>query len=100
MSLLVKLIGLIMMVFGGLILRNFPGIGQHQKAGMTLAGIFIGILTGTVLPRAIGMALPVIVITAFWKKIKDRKSATIAVSACLALLIGELCSQLGKVSGE
>ncbi len=39
-----KIVGLILMIFGGLTLRYFPGLSDNQPKGMTLTGIFIGII--------------------------------------------------------
>lgn len=44
MSIVWKIAGLILITLGLLTLRNFPGIGQHQRESMTITGISIGLI--------------------------------------------------------
>lgn len=41
---LLKIVGVLLMFVGVLIVRYFPGVASYQKIGMTLAGIWTGIL--------------------------------------------------------
>lgn len=41
---LFKVIGILFILLGFFIIKNFPGYTHHQKEGMTLFGIFIGVL--------------------------------------------------------
>jgi len=41
---ILKIVGLILAFFGILMLKYFPGIGDHQVEGFTLSGILIGVI--------------------------------------------------------
>lgn len=42
--LLFKLVGLITLLAGLFIMKNFPDIGMYQRREMTISGIFLGAL--------------------------------------------------------
>jgi hypothetical protein len=41
---LLKLLGVVLIIFGFWLLTGFPGKGEHQRRGFAVSGIFIGLL--------------------------------------------------------
>lgn len=41
---LLKVLGIVLLVFGFWLIRYFPGIRDYQRAGFAKSGIFIGLL--------------------------------------------------------
>lgn len=41
---LLKILGVILIIIGILIVKNFPGVSKYQPEGFTWTGIFIGLI--------------------------------------------------------
>jgi len=44
MNILLKVIGIILIIVGFLIVKNFPGVSHYQSEKMTWTGVFIGLI--------------------------------------------------------
>lgn len=44
MDILLKVLGIILIIAGFLIVKNFPGVSHYQSEKMALTGVFIGLI--------------------------------------------------------